>query len=335
VRENLRILLEVLRRRFGLDARRPAADSAVSQARQRLGREPFERLFLDVARPLGDEELPGCYWRGFRLTAADGTDVEVQHTAENIARFGLHSNQHGPAGYPAMKAVVLLECGTQAPLGAATGGEHDSEGALFDRLRERLAPDMLLLVDRGLYSFARWRDCANQCGALLWRIRKDIKPRVLERLPDGSALVELLPSKPLCRDGRCGKGERMTARLVEYEPVFADGTTGELTRLLTTMLDPEQAPAEELARLYAERWSAESGFDELKTHLRGPQRVLRSPLPDLVEQEFFGFLLAYYVVRATMSHAARRSGVPPRELSFVHSVRVIRRKLALPPKGRR
>jgi hypothetical protein len=331
VRENLRLLLEMLRRRFGLEARRPAADSAVTKARKRLGREPFVHLFSQVARPLGDETLPGCCWQGLRLVAADGTRVEVQHTSENIGRFGIHENQHGQVGYPALMAVVLLECGTRVPLGAATGGEHDAEGTLFDALRERLAKDMLLLLDRGLYSFERFKDCAQRCGALLWRIRSNIEPRVIEQLSDGSALVELSPSQKLYQDGRCQKDERLTARLIEYQAVFADGTTGERARLLTTLLDPHQAPAEELARLYAERWQAETGFDELKTHLRGPQRVLRSPLPDLVEQEFFGFLLAYYVVRATMVEAARKSGTPPTELSFVHAVRVIRRKLAFPP----
>ena len=331
VRENLRILLEMLRRRFGLDWRKPAVGSAVSKARKRLGREPFERLFLEVARPLGNAGLRGCFWRGFRLVAADGTDVDVQHTPENIERFGIHTNQHGTAGYPAMQAVVLMECGTRAPLAAATGGEHDGEGLLFDRLRERLYKDMLLLVDRGLYSFERWKGCGACCGALLWRIRSNIKPRVLKLLPDGSVLVQLRPSQKLYQDGRCRKDERMTARLVEYEVVFADGTTGERTRLLTTLLDHEKFPAEELARLYAELWSVETGFDEIKTHLRGRDRVLRSPLPDLVEQEFFGFLLAYYVVRATMAEAARKSEVSPKELSFVHAVRVIRRKLAFPP----
>lgn len=124
VRENLRILLEVLRRRFDLPLGKPPVDSAVTRARKRLGREPFEILFMDVARPLGHEGLEGCLWRGFRLVAADGTNVNVQHTRENIERFGIHKNQHGSAGYPALRAVLLLECGTRAPLAAATGASQ-------------------------------------------------------------------------------------------------------------------------------------------------------------------------------------------------------------------
>jgi hypothetical protein len=333
VRENLRILLEALRRRFGLDALKPAVGSAITRARKRLGREPFESLFDEVARPLGEESLPGCFWRGFRVVAADGTSVEVQDTAANRGRYGLHANQHGASGYPALKAVVLMECGTRAPLGAATGGEHDGEGVLFDRLGGRLDRQMLLLLDRYYYSFERFRDCAARAGALVWRVKKSLGLRPVRTFDDGSFLAEVRPSDRLVRAGRGAKDERMTVRVVEYEPVFADGTAGEPARLITTLLDPARAPAEELARLYAERWNEETGFDELKTHLKGAGRVLRSPLPDLVEQEFFGFLLADYVVRATMVQAAKKSGVGPAEMSFVHAVRVIRRKLAFPPAG--
>jgi hypothetical protein len=198
-------------------------------------------------------------------------------------------------------------------------------------MRGKLSKDMLLLLDRHYYSFERFKDCAERCGALLWRLRSNIHPRVVKELPDGSVLVELRPSNKLWKNGRSGKHERMTARLIEYEAIFEDGSKGEHTRLLTTLVDADLAPAEELARLYAQRWGAETCFDELKTHLKGSVRVLRSQLPDLVEQEFYGFLISYYIVRSTMVCAARKSGVPPSELSFVNAVRVIRRKLAIPP----
>jgi len=331
VRENLRILLETLRRRFDLEPLKPAVGSAITKARQRLGRAPFAQLFNAVAQPLGEESLPGCYWRGFRVVAVDGTSADVQNTPANRARYGLHTNQHGEVGYPALKAVVLLECGTRAPLDAATGGEHDGEGALFDRLRDRLDKGMLLLADRYYYSFERFQDCAARAGALVWRVNKSLKLKPRRVFADGSFLAEIRPSYKLTHNGRSAKGECLTVRVVEYEPLFEDGTTGEQTRLLTTLLDPNEASAEKLAGLYPERWNEETGYDELKTHLRGPGRVLRGQLPDLVEQEFFGFLLAYYVVRATMVQAAKRNKVAPNELSFVHAVRVIKRKLAFPP----
>jgi hypothetical protein len=331
VKENMRILMDVLTHQFGVRLSRVPAGSAISKARQRLGRAPFERVFREIARPVAELEGPGAPWHGLRVVAADGTDVDVQHTRENVERYGIHSNQHGSAGYPAMQAVVVLECATRVPLAAATGAVHEEEASLFDTLLGRLSSDMLLLVDRHYYSFDRWKACSARCGALVWRIRSNIHPRELGVLEDGSLLVELRPSNKLIRKGRASPGDRLRARLIEFEPVFADGSTGERTRLLTTLLDAATHPAQALANEYTERWGAETSFDELKTHLRGRDRVLRAQLPDLVEQEFFGFLLAYYVTRATMARAAAASGIPPTRLSFVHTVRVIRRKLAFPP----
>ena len=124
--------------------------------------------------------------------------------------------------------------------------------------------------------------------------------------------------------------ENLSILLEHLRALFGRDTA----RLITTLLDPSQAPADELAQLYTQRWTEETSFDELKTHLRGPHRVLRSPLPDLVEQEWYGFLLAYYVVRVTLVEAARREGCAPRTFSFVRAVRVIKRKLAFSPSDR-
>jgi hypothetical protein len=110
-----------------------------------------------------------------------------------------------------------------------------------------------------------------------------------------------------------------------------------LYRLLTTILDPDAAPAHELAVLYHERWEIETALDELKTHLRGARIVLRSKTPDLVHQEFYGLLMAHFAIRGLMHEAALKADEDPDRLSFVHAVRVIRRKLpsfhAIPPRG--
>ena len=118
-------------------------------------------------------------------------------------------------------------------------------------------------------------------------------------------------------------------RVIEYQ--LAEHPDGETYRLMTTLLDPEQAPAEELAALYPERWELEGAFDELKTHLRGGQVVLRSKTPELIEQEFYGLLLAHRAVRTMMLKAARKAELDPDRLSFTQAVRVVRRKLAERP----
>lgn len=331
VRENLRILLEPLRRRFGRQKVTVPTGGAITKARKRLGPAPFTALFEALARPLGKAKTPGCFWKGYRVVAADATSVETQDTEANRRRFGRHVNQHGPAGYPQIKLAVLVECGTRVPLGCAWGGADAYELAIFDPLREKVAKDMLFLADRGYYSFERWQDCAKRAGALLWRVKKNMVLQPIRRFADGSYLAEVRPSFRLVRQGLSRQEESALVRVVEYRPVFVDGTEGEMVRLLTTLLEPQGASAEQLARLYTDRWEIETGFDELKTHLRGPDRVLRSQVPELVEQELYGFLLAYYAVRATMAEAARRAACPPSELSFIHAVRVVRRRVSFPP----
>ena len=127
------------------------------------------------------------------------------------------------------------------------------------------------------------------------------------------------------------RSDGVPVRVVEYtldqtrlpKPVEAEGNI----RIITSILDPEAAPAKELAALYTERWEIEAAFDELKTHLRGRQMLLRSKTPDLIRQEFYGLLLAHFAVRGLMHEAALSAEVDPDRLSFVHAVRVVKRTL--------
>lgn len=323
VKENLRILLESLKRKYG-GRIKTVVDSAITKARGRIKRAPFEHLFNKFVKPIGDEKLKGCYWRQWRVVAADGSSVEIQSTKENIDRFGVHTNQHGEAGYPHLKFVALTESGTRVVFGASIGGEHDGEGALFDKLIEKLDSGMILLADRLYFSFDRWKRCSNRGCALLFRVKDSLNLRAENVFSDGSFTATIKPSNKSLSD----KNSRMKVRVIEYEAQFEDGSRSEKIRLITNLLDPEKAPALELAQLYAERWNIETGFDEIKTHLLGKGRVLRSQLPDLVEQEYFGFLLAHFVVRKVMADASRKADISPSELSFTHTVRVIKRKLS-------
>lgn len=331
VRENLRLILDQLREVFGA-AVVIAVGSAITKARQRLASQPFQELFRRVVRPVGEPGLPGCFWRGWRLVSVDGSVVDVQSTPENIARFGLHRNQHGTVGRPAIKFTALMESGTHVIFGVCSGGVHEDERVLFDRMPVQLEPDMLLLSDRNFFDYERWRRCSQQCG-LLWRVKKSLRLKVVRELADGSYLSVVRPSEKLVGQGRCRRGEEQVVRVIEYQLQLADGSPGEVVRLLANLLDPAAAPAAELAALYPERYDQEGGFDEIKTHLLDGGRVLRGQLPDLVEQELYGFLLAHFVVRKVMAEAAREAAIDPGTLSYVHAVRVIKRRLkkAFPP----
>jgi hypothetical protein len=183
---------------------------------------------------------------------------------------------------------------------------------------------MLCLADRQFFGHALWQAAVGTGADLLWRVKRNLRLPREARLADGSYLSTIYPSE---KDRRY-RANGVRVRVVEYR---LDGIAEvePLYRLVTTILDPAAAPATELAALYHERWEIEGALAELKTHLRGARRVLRSKTPELVRQEFWGLLLAHFAVRGLMHEAALRAGADPDRLSFLHAVRVVRRKLPL------
>ena len=190
----------------------------------------------------------------------------------------------------------------------------------------------MCLADRQFFSHALWQGAAATGADLLWRVRRNLRLPREARLADGSYLTTVYPTEKDRRHRAAG----IRVRVVEYRlEGVADAEP--LYRLVTTILDPGAAPAAELAALYHERWEIEGALAELKTHLRGARAVLRSRTPELVRQEFWGLLLTHFAVRGLMHEAALRADEDPDRLSFLHAVRVVRRKLpvfaALPPSG--
>jgi hypothetical protein len=298
--------------------------SAIFQARARLGSEPLRGLFSRVARPLGEVGTPGVWLAGRRMVAMDGTCLDVADTEVNDAEFGRPGVAKGEkAAFPQARVLALAECGTHAIFAARVGAYRDSEARLAEQMLPDLGAGMVLLADRGFFSFALWRKASDTGADLLWRIRTDPagpKPQHLQDLPDGSWLANLRRS-----DDR--HGEPMLARVIDY--TIEDGRENPTGyRLLTTLLDPDQAPASDLAAAYTQRWEIESAFDELKTHQRGPRVVLRSKSPDLVKQEIWGHLCCHFAIRSLMTDAARHAGHDPDRVSFTAALRITRRTIA-------
>ncbi len=306
---------------------RPPTKSAIFQARARLGPEPMQALFQRVAVPIGTAKTPGTWLAGRRLVAIDGMCLDVADTPENAEFFGRPGvNKGEQAAFPQARVVALAECGTHAMFAAEVGKYTDSENSLADRLLTALTPGLVLLADRGFFSFALWRKATATGADLLWRVRTDAagpKPQHVQDLPDGSWLAQL-------RKSTDRKSEPMLVRVVDY--TIEDGRANpEGYRLFTTLLDPAQVPAAELAAAYNERWEIELTFDELKTHQRGPRLVLRSKSPDLVQQEIWGHLCCHYAIRTLMADAAQHSGHDPDRMSFVAALRIARQSIA--PRG--
>jgi hypothetical protein len=300
-----------------------AGKSGISQARSRLGVEPVKKLYDTVVTPIAEKRTKGAWFRQWRLVSLDGSTLDVADTVENDEAFGRPGASRGSSAFPKIRFVALLENGTHVLWAAHMDQYAIDELTLAEKVIPSLRKGMLCMADRFFPSYKLWRMAAKTGADLLWRTRQNARLDVEKRLPDGSYLSRIYASTSDRRNGRNG----IVVRVIDYRLKDVEGSEP-LYRLITTILDHEQAPAKELAALYHERWEIETTLDELKTHLRGAQIVLRSKTPELVRQEFFGLLMAHFAIRGLMHEAAPKADEDPDRLSFVHSVHVVQRRMA-------
>jgi hypothetical protein len=286
-------------------------------------------LFRAVAVPVASEATRGAFYRGLRLVSVDGTCLDVADTDANAETFGRPgaSRREGGGAFPQLRVVALAESGTHAIFDAALGPYASAERGLAEQLFGSLQKGMLCLADRGFYSFECFQTARATGAQLLWRVKADVGLPREQTLPDRSYLTSIhaLENRKAKRDGE-------PARVIEYrldDPALAE--EDQRYRLITTILDPEQAPASELAALYPQRWELESALDELKTHQRGPRVVLRSKTPEGVYQEAYGHLATHYAIRRVMHDAALQADLVPHRLSFIRSLRAARRSTRTQP----
>jgi Insertion element 4 transposase N-terminal/Transposase DDE domain len=306
--------------------------ASISVARSKIGAAPLQELVQRCCVPMADARFhPEAFYRGLRLVAIDGSHFELPDEPDNVAHFGRPGSRTGVAGYPQAQCAVLVECITHAILAAHLGPYRAGEWEVCKPLLASLKPGMLCLADRGFNGYEHWRAAQATGAQLLWRCANNrVLPRHRELL-DGSYLSAIVPSGVR----RAQAQERaIVVRVIEYAlPGLADAQPR--YRLLTTLLDPSEAPALELAAVYHQRWQVEAVFDELKTHLLKSRRVLRSKTAELVRQEFYGWVLAHYAVRWLLHQGATRHRIPHEALSFTAHVQLLRREqphsAAFPP----
>ena len=332
-REVLRCLLEGVQ--WLLEPRalvKVAGKSGISQARTRLGWKPIQQLHDDIVKPIAVESTKGAWYRSWRLVSLDGSTLDIADEKENEEAFGRPSASRGESAFPQLRFVSLVENGTHVLFGTRMGGIKTGEIPLAKEVLASVHQGMLCLADRNFFGFELWNQAGGTGADLLWRVKKNLRLPCEKRLPDGSYLSRIYASPKDQRHGKNG----VTVRVIEYTLEGIPGAEP-IYRLLSTIVDHGSAPAAELAALYHERWEIETALDELKTHLRGSRIVLRSKTPDLVRQEFYGLMMAHFAVRGLMHEAALRADEDPDRLSFLHAVRVVRRKIArfasLPPSG--
>ena len=249
--------------------------SGISQARTRLGWEPVRRLHDELVKPIAVRSTRGAWYRHWRLVSLDGSTLDIADDPANDEAFGRPGSSRGRSAFPQIRFVALVENGTHVLFGTRMARYDTGENTLAKGVLPSLQPGMLCLADRQFFCFSMW-NLARQTGAdLLWRVKTNaLLPRETE-FPDGSYLSHIYPSE---KDRR-HKTNGVQVRVIEY---CLEGVAGAepIYRLVATILDPDQAPAEELAALYHERWEIETALAELRTHLRGAKIVLRSKTPD-------------------------------------------------------
>jgi Transposase DDE domain/Insertion element 4 transposase N-terminal len=296
--------------------------ASISRLRQRIGVAPLQDLVVRCCVPLADvAQHPQAFYAGRRLVAIDCTHFEVPDEADNIKQFGYPGSRTGHSGYPQANAAVLVECATHAILDANIGAYRAAEWDLCKPMLKSLKIGMLCLADRGFDGYRYWSE-ARQTGAdLLWRCINTRQLPVHQMLDDGSYLSAIYPSQGRQQDKA---DAAIVVRVIDYEMAGRPESL-QRYRLLTTLLDPKQAPAMELATLYHERWAIEQVFDELKTHLHRSRRVLRSKTADLVRQEFYGWVLAHYAVRWLMHQGASAYRKRHDQLSFASHIQLLKR----------
>ena len=297
------------------------AKSSISAARTKLGAAPLQKLHQRACKPLADaQQHPDAFYTGLRLVAIDGSNFEIPDEVANAVEFGYPGSRTGHAAYPQAQCAVLVECASHAILGANLGAYRSAEWAICEPLLPCLDATMLCLADRGFNGYRYWQMASATGAQLLWRCASNRQLPVATPLPDGSYLSIIYPDVKSRRARQGG----ITLRVIEYSlPGMPEAQAR--YRLLTTLLDPDRAPALELATLYHQRWEVEAVFDELKTHLQQRRRVLRSKTPEGVRQEFYGWVLAHYAVCWLMHQAADAHRLKQRSLSFTGHVQLSRR----------
>ena len=292
---------------------------AISQARQRLGDEVMANLFDVICKPMAGKNTRGAWYREWLLMAVDGSVVDLPDEKRILEEYPKHSNDKGDYPFPQMKYAALMEVGSRAYTKVAIGNDKDSEMSLAVKVEEALEPGMLLLGDRYYPGVENIERIANKHADFLFRVKSNINLKPIRRLKDGSYLATL-------KEGNNRKRGRKSVlvRVIEYKLKKERGGEIEAIRLITSILDPEAAPAMELAELYSRRWNIETGFREIKSTLRMKQKTLRSKLPELVRQEFWGILLAHYAIKRIIHDAGVANGTAPHDISTKNTIHIIK-----------
>ena len=291
--------------------------SSLSRGRGKLGADPVRMLFEHIAGPAGEDGAPGVSCCGLRVISMDGSTTDVPDGAKNAAFFGRPSNQSRDGAFPQARWVAAAESGTGSLLGAAIGRYTDGEQTLALDLLPSFGPGMLVLADRQFLSWSLARAVLASGAHILWRASASFTLKPVRALADGTYLAQLKPP-------RKSDGPAITVRVIEYtvHTTAGDGAeeSSEVFCLVTSLLDPEEYPALDLACAYPLRWGCETVIGHHKTDMGEGQPVLRSGDPEGVMQEMWALFAVYQAICRLIGIGAHAAGIPPGKISFPHAL---------------
>lgn len=315
-----RSILEVVHHLGLTRGRGGVSPGAIPKARRRLGAKPVESLFDLTAEAWTRQDPASVRWRGLSVLVADGSCLNVPDTPENAKEFGRPSNDKSAGGFPQIRVMAVLNARTHLLRRFVVGGFDEGELGLLRPLWDQIPDHSITLVDRGLLSWGAFHSLASKGMDRHWMTRaksnftcvvvRELGPGdELVRVPVHSTVRKMFPEVPTALELR-----RVTVRCRGRRNVA----------ILTSAVDPERFPADEVAELYRERWEVEMGYDELKTDLLNGAATLRSRTPEAVRQEMYGAAIAYNLVRLELARVAGQLKVAPRRMSFRHGLMLIR-----------
>ena len=303
--------------------------SSLCVARQRLGIPPIRHLFEQIVHPLARPETPGAFYHGFRLVGIDGTVLDVPDSDANAAVFARSSaGPRGDGAFPQVRKLSLVELGTHVELAFVVRSIAHGEQSMVSGLLRHLTAEMLLLEDRGFFSYNHWKEALARGVKILARVKSGLILEPIRDLADGSYLAKIYRSAYDRQKDRRGIVVRVIRYTLDDPQRVGHGATHVL---ITNLLDETLYPAEELIILYHERWEQELVYDEQKTH-HDPRRAtkpaqLRSETPAGVIQEIYALSLGHFVIRALMVEAAGTVGLDPDRLSFLGCFQILKCRL--------
>jgi hypothetical protein len=305
---------------------------ALSRARVLLGEQVMRCIFeIDAARADAALGISGA-WHEMEVTAVDGTTIELFSNDELAGAFGV------PTGgtKPKLRIAAHVRTGSRRWIAAAIGGYTDGENTLADELESSFTEGILNTADRGFFSMDRWIRFSARGAHLAWRVKngaKSVPFKTLEALKDGSELVLLRESDSMLGKRRRESGDKTlprlpgtVARLVSFTVITrtARRVRTSVIKVLTTLLDPQEFPAAEIAALYAQRWQIEIAFLHLKKTVKGTGRTLRGRSVTLARQEAWALLLIHNMTATIAARAAAQAGLDPRLIPFTAVLALIR-----------